>query len=395
MRPPDNETTAGASGKGGAEAPRFGMFALTAAGASMLVCYAGIMAESFFGEAPVAINPHLQAVAMWGLGLVAVVAIALDSRRHGQLYPVLTGLAGVGVLIGTLYLAYDQRFEALAYVLLLVAAVLNQRAMISGLYDDVRRQSEEIAKFNESLSSEVERQIGEIDRLTRLKEFLPPAVAEIVVSDGSDRRLESHRRYIACMVVDIRGFVAFSDGTEPEDTIDLIRTFHEHVGRLALAHDGTIAHRAGDGIMVIFNDPVPCDRPVLDAVRLALEIRETWGGASRSWSRLGHAVGLGIGIACGYATLGLVGDRARMDYTAIGNPVNLAARLCAEAKEGEILMGRRAALEVEDTVDVVRCKPLAVKGLAQPVECVGVLGLVEDADLLEPEPGTLGNDDGG
>ncbi len=373
-----------ATGKGGRKpaarsASQFGLLAFLAALASLITCYLTIAAEVLLGLGAVGLNADVQAVVMWGFGLLAVYALARDRRRHGRLYPVAVGIAGLAILIGTLYVHYDQRFEVLAYVLLLIAALLNQRAMIASLFERVRRQSEELEGFNRRLASEVDRQVGEIGRLNRLKSFLPPAIAEMVVDEESEARLQSHRQYIACLICDIRNFTAFADQVEPEETIRLLQRYHESLGRLIAEHEGTIAHRAGDGIMVIFNDPVPCERPVLDAVRLGLAIIEVWQDLRRPWQRLGHDIGLGLGIASGYATLGLLGDSTRVDYTAVGNAVNLAARLCDAAEDGELIIDQRAYLDVDEVIEAEPCEPRQAKGLAKPIECYRVTGLKKTA----------------
>jgi class 3 adenylate cyclase len=165
--------------------------------------------------------------------------------------------------------------------------------------------------LNKNLERKVEHQDHEIGRLARLKQFLAPQVADLVVSEGKDSLLDTHRRYIACLFCDIRDFTAVSEGIEPEEVIAILQAYHEAVGSLVLQHQGTIGYRAGDGLMVFFNDPIPCEEPVLDAVRLALEIRAAFNRIREPWRRLGHPIGLGVAIASGYATLGLVGFQGR------------------------------------------------------------------------------------
>jgi len=179
----------------------------------------------------------------------------------------------------------------------------------------------------------IRRQVREIERLGRLKGFLAPQVAEMVMGEGKEGLLDSHRRYIACLFCDIRGFTSFSERVEPEEAISLLQVYHERVGGLVADRRGTIGLRAGDGLMVFFNDPIPCEEPVKEAVMLALEIQGAVQDVREHWQRLGHSIGVGIGIASGYATLGLLGSQGRADYTAIGNVVNIAARLCGEAKD--------------------------------------------------------------
>lgn len=353
----------------------FGLLAFAGALGSLLACYGSIIAESFLDIRSLGFDPHLQAVVMWSLAGVSLAALWFDRRRHGRVYPLAAGIGGGAVLLFALYVRYDERVEVLAYVLLFVGALLNQRAMIDALYEDVRGKSARIESFNRTLEGEVERQVGEIRRLSRLRDFLAPSVVDLVIAGGSEALLESHRRYVACLMSDIRNFTAFSEASEPEEAIDLLRRYHERVGALVAARGGTIGQRSGDGVMVIFNDPVPCETPVLDAVRLALDIRADWPEICRPWARLGHELGLGLGIAGGYVTLGLLGDEGRSDYTAIGKAVNLAARLCDRAGDGDILIDRRAFVDVETEIEAEPCEALRLKGFAEPVDCYRVVGL--------------------
>lgn len=366
----------------------FGTLAFVGAFGSLVTCYGIIVAGALFGAEPLGIDPHLQAVLMWGFGLVAIYGLWRDSRQHGSALPLAVGAAGVGVLVLTLYVSYDQSIEALAYVLLVVAALMNQNAMVVTLYRTVRQQAMRIEAFNRDLEGEVRRQVGEIERLARLKEFLAPQVAELVIAEGNEELLKSHRRYIACLFCDIREFTSLSDGVEPEETISLLQAYHERIGSLVAERRGTIGYRAGDGLMVFFNDPIPCERPVLDAVALALDIRAAWRDIGERWRRLGHPIGIGIGIASGYATLGLVGHHGRADYTAIGNVVNVAARLCDQAADGEILMDQRAYLDVEGEIEAVACSPRRLKGVSHPVESYMIRGLREGSS--EVPAGTQG-----
>ena len=346
----------------------FGSLAFVGALGSLVTCYGRIALEAFFGVSAVQINPHVQAAVMGAFGLVAIYGLWRDRRRHGRLYPLLIGATGVAVLIATLYVRYDTRFEVLAYVLLVVGALLNQTAMVSRLYGTTLTQKRVIEDLNRNLEERVERQVHQIDRLSRLKHFLPPSVAELVVTEGREGLLDSHRRYIACLFCDIRDFTSLAEGLEPEETIALLQSYHTSAGELVAARNATIGWRAGDGFMVFFNDPVPCDRPVLEAVRLAGEIQEAWEAVGSHWQRLGHRVGIGIGIASGYATLGLVGKEGRADYTAIGNVVNLASRLCDRAEPGEILIDRRAYIDVEEEIEASGPDRLALDGIGGEVE---------------------------
>lgn len=345
----------------------FGFLPMFASLVSLAVCYGSNLAGAIFGVS-LPINPHLQAVVMWGFALLAVYALWRDRRAHATNLPIALGGAGAAVLIGTLYLGYDARVEAVAYVLIVIAALMNQNAFLVTLNRTVRRQAQEIEALNRDLAQRVETQDHEIDRLGRLKQFLAPQVAELVVAEDDRHLLDTHRRYIACLFCDLRNFTAAADGAEPEEVIEILQDFHDRVGQLVLEHKGTIGFRAGDGLMAFFNDPIPCDEPVLDAVRLGLDIRSAFETLRTSWPDLGVPVGLGIGIVSGYATLGLIGFRGRADYTAVGRVVNVAARLCDRAEDGEILLGQRAFQDVEARVDAEPLPAAELKGVASPVE---------------------------
>ena len=204
-------------------------------------------------------------------------------------------------------------------------------------------------------------------RLGRLRRFLSPQVADLVISSGEDSMLASHRSRIAALFCDLRGFTGFSETAEPEDVIDVLQTYHEAMGRLIDRFDGTIDHRAGDGIMVIFNDPVPCDDPARRAVEVGLAMHTRMHELKIGWRRLGYELGFSVGVSLGYATIGLVGFEGRLDYTANGSVVNLASRLCDEAQDGQLLVSQRAYAALGDTVDAKALEALTLKGFHEPV----------------------------
>lgn len=357
----------------------FGIPALAGAVASLTTCYATVFAEAALGVSRLGLNPHLQAALMGAFALFAVYALWQDRKHHHSNVPVTLGAVAVAALIITLYVQYSGGVETFAYVLLVIAALLNQTTFLSVLNRRTRHQAREIEHLNRRLEHRIESQTHEIDRLARLKQFLAPQVADLVVSEGRHNLLDTHRRYIACLFCDIRDFTAVSETLEPEDVIAVLQAYHERIGSLVTEHGGTIGYRAGDGLMAFFNDPVPCEAPVLEAVKLALDIRATFEEIRAPWSKQGHAIGLGIAIASGYATLGLVGFQGRADYTAIGGVVNVASRLCDKASDGQILLTQRARLDVESHV---RAKPLGafeLKGVTNAVEVYDVLGLSEPA----------------
>jgi class 3 adenylate cyclase len=230
------------------------------------------------------------------------------------------------------------------------------------------RQFRALEALNAELGDRVREQVGEIERMGRLKRFLPAAVADAVVSSGSERMLQSHRALLGVLFCDIRGFTAFCERAEPEETIEVLQTYHEEMGRLIEAHGAGVDHRMGDGIMVLFNDPVPCDDPAGQAVRLALAMRARMAELCARWKRMGHRLGFGVGIALGYATVGMVGSGGRQDYTASGTAVNLAERLCGEARDGEILLAPRAAAAVGDGFPCESRGEHSLKGIREPVE---------------------------
>ncbi|MCU9836588.1 GAF domain-containing protein [Ruegeria sp. WL0004] len=230
------------------------------------------------------------------------------------------------------------------------------------------RQFKALEALNAELETRVEDQVGEIERMGRLKRFLPAAVADTVVSSGSEKMLSSHRALLGVLFCDIRGFTAFCETAEPEETIEVLQTYHQEMGKLINAHGAGVDHRMGDGIMVLFNDPLPCDDPAGEAVRLALAMRDRMADLCRGWKRLGHRLGFGVGVAMGYATVGMVGYEGRFDYTASGTAVNLAARLCDEAEDGEILLSPRASIAVEDDYAVESKGEVTLKGIREPVE---------------------------
>jgi class 3 adenylate cyclase len=363
----------------------FGVPAFVFAFASIATCYAGIATAFFLGVDYVDMNVHVQAVLMWGFAVLAVGALWWDRRIHCNNLPLALAAIAAAILIATLYIRYAIEFEIIAYTLLVIAAVLNQNVFLAFLNRRVRNQAGEIDALNRDLERKVEHQGYEIGRLARLKQFLPPQVADLVVSEGSDKLLDTHRRYVACLFCDIRNFTSVSEDVEPEEVIAILQAYHERIGGLVTEYLGTIGYRAGDGIMVFFNDPIPCEQPVLDAVRLAIDIRAAFEEIRAPWLKLGHPVGLGIGIASGYVTLGLVGLQGRTDYTAIGGAVNVAARLCDQASDGQILLGHRAYADVETRIRVERLGAFKLKGVRHEVEAYGVLGLKDEATSAPQE----------
>jgi adenylate cyclase len=233
----------------------------------------------------------------------------------------------------------------------------------------------ELAEWNRTLEQRVAEQTAQLERVGRLKRFLPSRLAEAIVATGDESLLESHRRQIAIVFCDLRGFTPFSEAAEPEEVMDVLAEYHRAMGELISRHEGTVEHFAGDGLMVVFNDPFPCSDPELRAVKMAVEMRDRMAELGQAWGRLGFEVGFGVGITLGYATLGQIGYEGRFHYAAIGSVVNLAARLCAEAKDGQILVNRRVGLAVEEIAAVSSAGSRDLKGFRDPVPAFEIVGL--------------------
>jgi class 3 adenylate cyclase len=229
-----------------------------------------------------------------------------------------------------------------------------------------------IAITNARLLEAVDRQRTELSR------FLSPHVAELISSDDGKQLLAGHRAYITIAYFDLRGFTAFAETAEPEELIDIVREYHSVAGALVNEHEGTLEHFAGDGLMVFFNDPLPVDEPELHAAKLALAMRERIGECADRWRKRGYDLGLGAGIAVGYATLGRIGFEGRYDYGALGSVTNIAARLSDEAAGGQILLSQRAYAALEGRVEARPGAEMQLKGLARPMQTYELLGMSDD-----------------
>jgi adenylate cyclase len=263
------------------------------------------------------------------------------------------------------------------------ALVARVRSMlrIKELHDKVQmqatqlqEQTEQLSSWNQMLEKRVADQVAEIERIGRLQRFLAPQVAKMIASsDMPEAQLASHRREVTVVFCDLRGFTSFTESSEPEEVMAVLREYHESLGTLIFRYEGTLERFLGDGIMIIFNDPIPCADHTERAVRLALDMRESVDGLAKEWRRKGHTLGFGIGIASGYATLGQIGFEHRREYTAIGSVINLASRLCGEARAGQIVISQRVFGSVESSVEAAPIGELTLKGFNRPIPAYDIL----------------------
>jgi adenylate cyclase len=246
---------------------------------------------------------------------------------------------------------------------------------IKALQDQVTEQAAQLTEWNRTLEKRVQEQVGLVERLGRLKRFFSPQLAELIVAGGADDPLETHRREVTVCFLDLRGFTAFAETSEPEEVMAVLREYHAEMGKLILDYEGTLERFTGDGMMIFFNDPVPLPNPGERAVRMALAMRERVTKLVEKWHKQGYELDLGIGIAQGYATIGAIGFEGRWDYGAIGSVTNLAARLCSEAKANQILISNRVLATTEDLLECEPSGELALKGFRKPVPAFNVIGL--------------------
>ncbi len=243
------------------------------------------------------------------------------------------------------------------------------------LHDQEARHRQELAELNRTLEQRVQEQVAQLERLGRLKRFFSPQLAELIVEGGAEDPLKTHRREVTVVFLDLRGFTAFAETAEPEEVMGVLREYHAEMGKLILEHEGTLERFTGDGMMIFFNDPVPVPSPVERAIRMAVAMRDRVGELSVAWRKRGYDLAFGIGVAQGYATIGAIGFEGRWDYGAIGTVTNLAARLCGEARGGQILVSSRVAGAAEGLVETEEVGPLVLKGLLKPVPTINVLRL--------------------
>jgi class 3 adenylate cyclase len=257
------------------------------------------------------------------------------------------------------------------------------RARINGcltrkrLDDTIRAQAEELAEWNRTLYERVEEQVAEIERMSRLRSFLSPQVADAIVAAGDESVLESHRREITAVFCDLRGFTRFSDTADPEDVMRVLHEYQTEIGKIIFAYGATVEHFEGDGMMLYLNDPIPIPDATLQAVRMAIAMRDRAAELAAAWRRDGYELGLGVGVARGHATLGRIGFEGRFGYGAVGSVVNMAARLGNAAAGGQVLITQRVFTAVEDVVDTEPVGELVLKGFLEPQRVYSVLALKE------------------
>lgn len=239
----------------------------------------------------------------------------------------------------------------------------------------VKQLHDQLAEVNAGLEQRVASQVAELDRLSRLKRFVSSRVGELIVSGEVDDPLRTHRRDVSVVFTDLRGFTAFTETADPDEVMGVLREYHTVLGAIVMAHEGTIEHFACDGVMILFNDPLPVERHELAAIRMGVAMRDAVGVLCAAWKKRGYDLGFGVGIASGYATIGAIGFEGRRDYGAIGTVCNLAARLCAEAKAGQVLVSQRVLGRVEGEVGTEPVGELALKGFSRPVPAFNISGL--------------------
>jgi adenylate cyclase len=242
-------------------------------------------------------------------------------------------------------------------------------------HDTIRRQAEELAAWNRELTERVDSQVAELQRVGRLRRFLAPQVANLVLSSGDESVLDSHRREIVVVFCDLRGFTRFAESSEPEELMAVLNEYHAALGDLVFRFEGTLERFTGDGVMVFFNDPMPCEDAALRAVRMAVAMRSRIRELADSWAKRGYDLGLGIGVAQGFATLGRIGFEGRFDYAAIGSVTNMAARLCAAAAPWQILVTQRVFSSTESFAVGDSVGELTLHGFSQPIRAFGIKGL--------------------
>jgi adenylate cyclase len=251
--------------------------------------------------------------------------------------------------------------------------VQEQAGKLQQQTEQLQQQTEQLAEWNRTLEERVAAQVTEIERVGRLRRFLAPQIAEVIASSDADEMLKSHRREVTVVFCDLRGFTAFTEIAEPEEVMAVLREYHKTLGELIYQYEGTLERFAGDGILILFNDPIMHQDHAARAVRMALEMRDGIRAVQEVWKKRGHSLGFGVGIALGYATLGQIGFDRRFEYAAIGSVTNLASRLCDEAKAGQILISQRIFGLIDGEVEAAHVGDLTLKGFHRPMPAYEVV----------------------
>ena len=306
-------------------------------------------------------DPMFQARTMEKEGVISLAMVPIVSKQRAM------GFIAVGSK--KLHEFTDREVHLLsAFSSQLGAALENAR-----LYDTVQAQAAQLSDLNKTLEHRVEEQVTQLERLGRLKRFFSSQLAELIVSGDAEDPLKTHRREITVVYLDLRGFTAFAETSEPEEVMGVLHEYHAEMGQLILQHEGTLEHFAGDGMMIFFNDPLPVPNPAERAILMALAMRERVKDLTVKWRKLGYELDFGVGIAQGYATIGAIGFEGRWEYGAIGSVPNLAARLCGEAKPGEILVSQRLLGSVVELVEAEPAGDLSLKGFHRPIAAHNIL----------------------
>jgi PAS domain S-box-containing protein len=300
--------------------------------------------------------------------------ITRRTRRDGA-------LVDVEVLVAPVVLEGDvQGFYAIYHD---IGELMHARREAEEAEQTVRGQAEELAEWNRTLNARVEEQVEEIERMSRLRRFLTPQVADAILAAGADSVLESHRSDITAVFCDLRGFTHFAEVNEPEDVMRVLREYHRTMGEIIFEYGATLEHFEGDGMMLFFNDPIPVADPTNRAVRMAIAMRDRAAELAEAWRRHGYDLGFGVGVARGYATLGRIGFEGRFDYGAVGSVVNMASRLGNAAAAGQVLISLRAFAEVEDVIDAEPAGELEMMGFHGPQQVFNVIGVKEPSARAE------------
>lgn len=308
-------------------------------------------------------DPDFKSRTMEKEGVISLAMVPIVSKQHAM------GFLAVG----------SKRFHRFTKdevrLLLAFSSQLGGALENALLYDTVQAQAAQLSEWNKSLEQRVQEQLAQLERLGRLKRFFSPQLAELIVSGAAEDPLQTHRREITVVFLDLRGFTAFAEVSEPEEVMRVLREYHAEMGKLILEHEGTLERFTGDGMIIFFNDPVPVPNPAERAVRMAIVMRERIQELIVKWRKLGYELDFGVGIAHGYATIGGIGFEGRLDYGAIGTVINLASRLCGEAKPSQILVSRQVLAMVEELVQVESVGDLTLKGFHRAVTVNNILRL--------------------